>query len=126
MLICVHIIVSIQFISFFIYYYIYFYYYFCVNHFYSWCNILLTDLQPSPVVSIPLLLPSNSSIFPLHLTLSFFLLCARELGAIITIISWACCKESWATKTTPNQVQDAVESPHPLPPQRGKRCRAAK
>ena len=30
------------------------------NHSYTWCNMLLTGLHHSPVVSIPLLLPSNS------------------------------------------------------------------
>ena len=38
-----------------------------LNHFYTWCNTLLTGLHHSPVVSIPLFLPSNSSILPLHL-----------------------------------------------------------
>ena len=37
-----------------------------LNPFYTWCNMLLTGLHNSLVVSIPLLLPSNSSI------LSFF------------------------------------------------------
>ena len=43
--------------------------------------MLLTGLHHSPVVSIPLLLPSTSSIFPLHLTpplLSFT--CTRVRG----------------------------------------------
>ena len=35
--------------------------------FYAWSNMLLTGLHHSPVASIPLLLPSNSSILPLHL-----------------------------------------------------------
>ena len=34
--------------------------------FYTWCNMLLTGLHQSSVVSIPLLLPSNSSILFLH------------------------------------------------------------
>ena len=35
--------------------------------FYTWCNMFLTGLHHSPVVSIPLLLPSNSSTLPLFL-----------------------------------------------------------
>ena len=39
-----------------------------LNPFYTWCNMLLTGLHHSPVVSTLLLfLPSNSSILPLHL-----------------------------------------------------------
>ena len=38
-----------------------------LNPFYTWCNILLTGLHHSLIVSIPLLLPSNFSILPLHL-----------------------------------------------------------
>ena len=48
------------------------------NLFYTWCNMLLTGLHRSPVVSIPLFLPTNSSILPTPLR-------ARELEAIITI-----------------------------------------
>ena len=61
-----------------------------LNHFYTWYNMLLTGLHHSPVVSIPLLLPTNSSIFPLHLPLSFSSLCARELVAIIIIMTIDC------------------------------------
>ena len=32
------------------------------NPFYTWCNMLLTEFHHSPVVSIPLLLPSNSEV----------------------------------------------------------------
>ena len=35
-----------------------------LNLLYTWCNMLLTGLHQSPVVSIPLFLPSNSSILP--------------------------------------------------------------
>ena len=38
-----------------------------LNHFYTWCSMLLPGLHHSPVVSVPLLLPTNSSTFPLHL-----------------------------------------------------------
>ena len=48
--------------------------------FYIWCNMLLTDLHYSPVVSIPLLIPSNSSILPLHLISPIRV---QELGVII-------------------------------------------
>ena len=49
--------------------------------FYTWCNMLLTGLHHSSVVSIPLLLPSNSSILPLHIpTLLPTLTCARVGG----------------------------------------------
>ena len=37
-----------------------------LNPFYTWCNMLLTGLHHSPVVSISLLIPSNSSILSLH------------------------------------------------------------
>ena len=47
------------------------------NPFYTWCNMLLTGLHHSPVVNIPLLLPSNSSILPLHLP---SLTCMRVRG----------------------------------------------
>ena len=40
---------------------------FTLNLFYKWCNMLLTGLHHSSVVIIPFLLPSNSSILPLHL-----------------------------------------------------------
>ena len=49
--------------------------------FYTWCNMLLTGLYHSPLVSIPLLLSSNSSILLLHLL--FFLpslTCTRVRG----------------------------------------------
>ena len=49
----------------------------------TWCNMLLIGLHHSPVVDIPLLLPTNSSTLPF----SFFPLCAWELGAIIIIIT---------------------------------------
>ena len=52
-----------------------------LNPFYTWCNILLTELHHSSVVSIPLLLPSNSSIFPLQLPPLFHsLMCTRVRG----------------------------------------------
>merc|ERR1719452_382199 len=38
-----------------------------LNHFYTWCSMLLPGVHHSPVVSVPLLLCSNSSILPLHL-----------------------------------------------------------
>ena len=38
-----------------------------IKHFYTWCNMLLTGLHRSPVVIIPLFLPSNSYILSLHL-----------------------------------------------------------
>ena len=52
-----------------------------LNPFYTWCNMLLTGLYHSPLVSIPLLLSSNSSILLLHLL--FFLpslTCTRVRG----------------------------------------------
>jgi len=49
-----------------------------LNPSYTWLNVLI-GLHYSPVVNIPLLLPSNSSILPLHLPP----LHARELEAII-------------------------------------------
>ena len=48
-----------------------------LNPFYTWCNILLTEFHYSPVVSIPLVLPSNTSILLLSLT------CTRVRGIII-------------------------------------------
>ena len=48
---------------------------------YTWCNMLLTGLHYSPVVSIPFFLPSISSILPLHP----HPLRARELGVIIIV-----------------------------------------
>ena len=49
-----------------------------LNHSYTWCNMLLTGLHHSSVVSIPLLLPSISSIFPFHLApLLVSLMCTR-------------------------------------------------
>ena len=56
------------------------------NPFYTCCNMLLTRLHHSPVVTIPLLLPSNYSMLPLHRPLFFPLLRTREVGAIIIII----------------------------------------
>jgi len=50
-----------------------------LNPFYTWCNMLLTGLHHSPVVSNPILLLSNPSILPLHLR-------ARELGVIIIMM----------------------------------------
>ena len=38
-----------------------------LNHFYTWCNMLLTGLHHSTVVSISPLLLSNYSMLPLHL-----------------------------------------------------------
>ena len=59
-----------------------------VNSFYTWCNLLLTGLHHSSVVSIPLLLlPSNSSTLPLTSPHFFPPLRAREFGTIITIIT---------------------------------------
>ena len=53
-----------------------------LNPFYTWCKILLTGLHHSPVGSIPLLLPTNSSIFPLHLPpLLISLMCTRVRGS---------------------------------------------
>ena len=54
-----------------------------LNLFHTWCNMLLTGLHQSPVVSIPLLLPSKYSYFTSLLSLPP--LHARELGAIIII-----------------------------------------
>ena len=51
------------------------------NPFFIWCNMLLTGLHHSPVISIPHLFPLNSSILPLHLP-SLSPLCARELETI--------------------------------------------
>ena len=49
-----------------------------LNSFYTWCSILLTGLHHSPVVSIPLLLPSNFSIVLLHRPpLLISLMCTR-------------------------------------------------
>ena len=49
-----------------------------LNPFYTWCNMLLTGARHSPIVSIPLLLPSNSSMLPLHLShLLLPLMCRR-------------------------------------------------
>ena len=59
-----------------------------LNNFYTWCNMLLTGLPHSPVVSIPLILPSNTSILLLHLTsLLPSPLSAWELGAIIIMLT---------------------------------------
>ena len=58
-----------------------------LNPFWIWCNMLLTGLHHSPVVSIPLLLFSNSSILPFHFPLFFSPLRARELGPIIIDMS---------------------------------------
>ena len=56
--------------------------------FYTWCNMFLTGLHHSPVVSIPLFLLSNSSILPFHLfPFPFPPLRAPEFEAIIIIIS---------------------------------------
>ena len=52
-----------------------------LNHFYTWCNMSLTGLHHSSEVSIPLLLPSNSFIFPLHIPpLLLSLMCTRVRG----------------------------------------------
>ena len=49
-----------------------------LNPLYTWSNMLLTGLHHSPVVSIPLLLPWNPCMLPLHLPpLLFFLRCTR-------------------------------------------------
>ena len=56
-----------------------------LNPFYTWCNLLLTVLHHSPVVSIPLILPyspSYSSILFSHIP-PYSPLRARELGAVI-------------------------------------------
>ena len=53
--------------------------------FYTLCNMLPTGLHYSPVVGIPLCLPSNSSILPFTSLLFFNHLRAWELGAIISI-----------------------------------------
>ena len=52
-----------------------------LNPFWKWCSMLLTVLHHSPIVSIPLLLPSNPSIL-----LLFFPPCEHELRAITIII----------------------------------------
>ena len=57
-----------------------------LNPFYTWCNMLLTLFYHSPIVSIPLLLPSNSSILPFTFPLYLPSLRVGELGAIIIII----------------------------------------
>ena len=57
-----------------------------LNPFYTWCNMLLTGLHNSSVVSITLLLHSNSSILSFTSPLSYPSLGARELGAKIIII----------------------------------------
>ena len=49
--------------------------------------MLLTGMHHSPVVNIPLLLPQVPPYSPLTSPLSFFPVCARELGEIIIIIS---------------------------------------
>ena len=46
----------------------------------TWCNMLLTGLHYSPIVSTPFLLPSNSSILPLHLPPLLLLTCTRVRG----------------------------------------------
>ena len=52
-----------------------------LNPSYTWCSMLLTGLHQYPVVSIPLLLPSNSSMLPLHLPpLLSYLTCTRVRG----------------------------------------------
>ena len=49
--------------------------------FYTWYNMLLTGLHQSPVISIPLHLPSNSSIFPFHFpSLILSITCTRVRG----------------------------------------------
>ena len=61
-----------------------------LNLFYTWCNMLLTRLHHSPVVSIPLFLPSNSSLYPLHLPSPSLSWGEAHLGAT----EWA--PDNWA------------------------------
>ena len=58
-----------------------------LNHFYTLCNMLLTGLLHSPVVSIPLLLSSNSSILPLHLPPLLLSLTYRRVISYIIVIT---------------------------------------
>ena len=53
---------------------------FPLNYFYTWCNMLLTGSHHSPVVRIPLIIPSTSFILPLHLPLYSSLVCTRVRG----------------------------------------------
>ena len=51
-----------------------------LNHFFMWCEILLTRSHHSLLVSIPLILPTNSSILTLHLLPHLLLTCTRVMG----------------------------------------------